>query len=107
MAIFEFEVQKSFLEETEHPITIPKSQLPYQHLIAADLNHKHILVILPHGERFEAKIYHGEAGYGEYYQIRFNGRERTLPSYLTLEDHLIIVLAKTISHSYAIVEYRE
>ncbi|QSA99297.1 hypothetical protein [Methylococcus sp. EFPC2] len=107
MSTFEFAVNKSFLEGSGHPITIPKSQLPYSELPAASLDHRHVVVVLPRGERFEADIYHGQAGYGEYYQLRFNGKDRTLPSYLTLNGHLIVALLKVASQSYAILEYRE
>jgi hypothetical protein len=104
MAVFEFTVNDSFLDGPGHPITVPKNQYPA--LTAAELDHKDIVVILPHGERFEAAIYHGEAGYGEYYQLRFHGSNRTLPSYLKLHDHLIVVLTKVASRSYALVEFR-
>lgn len=106
MAVFEFTANDSFLDGSGHPITIPKSQLPYSALTAASLDLNDITVILPHGERFEAAIYHGEAGFGEYYQLRFNGSNRTLPSYLKLGDHLIIVLTKAAARSYALVEFR-
>jgi hypothetical protein len=106
MASFEFTVNESFLEGSGHPITIPKSQLPYQALGVIGLDHKHVVVVLPHGERFEAEIYHGEAGYGEYYQLRFNGSDRDLPSYLKLNDRLIVFLAKAANNSFAILEYR-
>jgi hypothetical protein len=105
MATFQFTVNESFLEGSGHPITIPKSQLPYQQLGAVGLDHKHVIVVLPHGERFEAEIYYGEAGYGEYYQLRFTGDNRTLPGYLKLNEHLLIVLTKADAKSYAIVEY--
>ena len=106
MESFEFTVNDSFLEGSGHPITIPKSQLQYKALVALGLDHKHMLVVLPHGERFEAEIYHGEAGYGEYYQLRFNGSNRTLPGYLKLNDSLLVFLAKSAGQSYALVEYR-
>ncbi|MFC3552477.1 hypothetical protein ACFOLC_15845 [Lysobacter cavernae] len=106
MSSFEFTVNESFLEGSGHPITIPKSQLAYPAFRALDLDHKHVVVVLPHGERFEAEIYHGEAGYGEYYQLRFNGNSRTLPNYLKLNDHLLVFLAKAAGKSHAILEYR-
>jgi len=107
MATFEFTVNKSFLGEVCHPITIPKSQLSYEMLEAIGLDYKNVIVVLPRGERFEAKIGHGEAGFGEYFQLQFTGKDRTLPAYLTLNDHLIVLLVKAASRSYAILEYRE
>jgi hypothetical protein len=105
MANFEFTVNESFLEGSGHPITIPKGQLPYRVLGAVGLDLRRITVILPQGERFDAEICHGEAGYGEYYQLRFNGDNRSLPEYLKLNDQLIVLLAKASGRSYAIVEY--
>lgn len=106
MPTFEFEVNGSFIDGSGHPITIPKSQLAYPVLLAAGLDHEKIIVILPHGERYDAGIYHGEAGYGEYYQLRFNGATRALPNYLKIGDRLIIVLIKAAARSYFILEYR-
>lgn len=106
MASFEFTVNLAFLNYASHPITIPKSQLPYQTLGSIGLDHKHVTVILPQGERFEAKVYHGKAGHGEYYQFRFKGGHRILPGYLKLNVCLIVFLIKMASHSYAILEYR-
>ena len=105
MAVFQFTVNKSFLNRSGHPITIPRSQLSYQALIALGLDHKHITVILPYGERFEAEIYHGDAGYGEYYQLRFSGANKALPHYLKRNDRLIVALVKAAGHSFAILEY--
>jgi hypothetical protein len=107
MAVFQFTINDSFLTGAGHPITVPKSQLPYKELIAAGLDHKHVTVILPHGERFEAEIYFGEAGYGEYYQIRFIGQDRTLPGYLKSNDQVFVLLTMIGSRSYAIIERRE
>lgn len=107
MINFEFSINESFLEGSGHPITIPKSQLSYKELVSTGLDHKHVVVILPRGERLQAEIYHGEAGYGEYYQLRFNGKDRDLPSYLKLHDRLLVVLTKSATQSFAILEYHE
>lgn len=105
MEIFEFTVDESFLKEPWHPIAIPKSQLPYQRLEAAGLDHKRLTVILPEDERFEAEIYHGEAANGSCYQLRFSSNS-ALPRYLKLHDHLLVLLGKTALRSYAVIEYR-
>jgi hypothetical protein len=94
MASFEFRVNKSFLNDSGHPITIPKSSLPYDKLLSLGLDHDRLNVVLPRGETFEAAIYHGTAGYGEYYQIRFQSGRRDLPSYLSLND-LVVVTFET------------
>lgn len=102
MEIFEFTVNESFLEDSGHPITIPPSQLPYQQLESVGLNHKHVTVVLPQEERFQAEICRREAAY----QLRFNGNNCSLPSYLKLNDHLLVMLVKTAVQSYAVIEYR-
>lgn len=106
MASFEFTANQSFLHASGHPITIPKSQLAHDELLSLRLDHKHVLVTLPHGERFEAEIHHGNAGYGEYYQIRFNGGSRSLPGYIKLNDQLIVLLEKAAGRSHATLEYQ-
>lgn len=106
MASFEFTANKSFLDGSGHPITIPKSQLAYDELRSLGLDHKQVLVTMPHGERYEADIYHGVAGYGEYYQLRFTSGNLSLPSYLRLNDRLIVLLEKSAGRSYATLEYR-
>lgn len=106
MATFEFTVNQSFLEASGHPITVPKSQLDYKLLLSLGLDHKNLVVVLPKGERYEAEIYHGEAGYGEYFQIRFHGGDRSLPPYLKMNDHLIIIFTKAAAKSLAVLEYR-
>ena len=107
MAVFEFTINKSFLGEVNHPITVPKSQLPYEALATIGLDHANVTVILPRGEKYSAKIAHGEAGFGEYFQLQFTGNDRTLPTYLALHEHVIVFLAKAVGQSYAIIEYRE
>jgi len=107
MTVFPFKVGQTFLRNIGHPITVPKSHLPYGALVAEGLTQKNITIICPRGERFEGQLYHGEAGYGEYYQIQFRGKDRTLPSYITINDRLFVGLLKVGARSYAVLEYRE
>jgi hypothetical protein len=107
MEIFEFTVDESFLWESGHPIEIPKSQLPYQRLEAAGLDHRHVTIILPEDERFDAEIYRGDTANGDCCQLRFTSSNSTLPGYLKLDDHLLVLLGRTAIQSYAVVEYRE
>jgi hypothetical protein len=106
MPFFQFTVNDSFLHDVGHPITVPKGQLPYPEFLSAGIDHDKVTVILPQGERFEAEVYHGDAGFGEYYQIRFTGNDRTLPSYIKLHDYWLVVPMKMHSHSYVIIEKR-
>jgi hypothetical protein len=106
MSSFEFTVNRSFLDGSGHPITIPKSQLAYEELRSLGLDHKHVVVTLPRGERYEAEIYHGTAGYGEYYQLRFTSGSPSLPSYLKINDRLVVFLENAGGRSRATLEYR-
>ena len=107
MEAFEFTINESFLEGGSHPITIPKGQIPYENLRAINLNHKNILTILPHGERYKSELYHGEAGFGEYYQLRLQGSQRDFPGYLKIGDKVIVFLCISKDRSYAIIEYKD
>lgn len=84
-------MDESFLRGPSHPIAIPESQLPYEQLEAAGLVHQQVTVILPNDERFEAEICQGGAGCGVHYLLRFNGGNQVLPSYLKLNDHLLVI----------------
>lgn len=107
MAVFQFTVRKAFLENRGHPITVPKGQVSYRALEADGLNQKNVTIVLPRGERFQGQLYHGEAGYGEYYQIQARGADRTLPKYINLHDQLFVTLAKVGGRAYATLEYCE
>ena len=107
MAVFRFTMNQSFLGNQGHPITVPKSQVPYKALEAEGLSQKNVTIIFPRGERFEGQLYHGEAGFGEYYQLQVRGVDRTVPSYIKLHDRLLVALFKGGARSYAVLEYRE
>jgi hypothetical protein len=94
MTVFHFIANSSFLQFAGHPITIPKSQVSYLALKAEGLNEKNVTIIFPQGERLEGQLYHGEAGWGEYYQIQVRGKNRSLPKYIKLRDGLLVVLFK-------------
>ena len=96
MAVFRFTVGKVFLENKGHPITVPKSQVPYRALEAEGLSQKNVTIIFPRGERFEGQLYHGEAGYGEYYQLQVRGDDRTLPRYINLHDRVSSPLPRSV-----------
>jgi len=106
VASFEFTANRSFLHASGHPITIPKSRLAHDELLSLKLDHKLVIVTLPHGERYEAELYHGTAGFGEYYQLRFIGGGCSLPSYLKLNDRLIVLLEKAAGRSHVTLEYQ-
>lgn len=107
MAVFRFTVNQSFLGNSGHPITVPKGQVSCPSLKAEGLSEKNVTIIFPLGERREGQLYHGEAGYGEYYQLQVRGKDRTLPSYIKVQDRLLVVLFKAGSRTYAALEFRE
>ncbi len=104
MVIFKFTVNASFLNESNHPITVPKSHVDYKEVRAQKLEEGGLTIIYPMGERNDAHLYSGEAGYGHYYQIRTHGENRTIPSYLTKGMQLLVALFKFEGKSYVIIE---
>jgi len=107
MVFFRFSVNQSFLSESSHPITVPKSQVDYKTVDNLRLDRKNLTLICPRGERIQGHLYAGTAGYGPYFQIRLLGENRRLPSYFKLSDKLIVLLFRVGTKSYATLEYRE
>jgi hypothetical protein len=107
MLAFQFEVNESFLTASNHPITVPRSQLDYRQLEAAGLDQESYTITYPRGERFTARMYAGEAGYGEYYQLFVRAEQGAVPTYLRQGDQLLVLLARIGDRNYAILEYRE
>jgi hypothetical protein len=73
---FKFKVNQSFLRYPGHPITIPRGEVDYKLLESELLHQGEFVVIFPRGERLTAKMGHGDAGYGPYYQLQFRGENR-------------------------------
>ena len=104
MVIFQFTVNDSFLNVSNHPITVPKSHVDYKEVKSQKLEQGDLTVIYPKGERNIAHLYSGEAGYGDYYQIRTHGEDRTLPGYLIKGMQLLIAIFKFNGKNYVIIE---
>jgi len=104
MIIFRFFINNSFLKYSSHPITVPKSQVIYKNLVEDNLDKGDFILILPKGEILKSHIYYGISSYGEYYQIRtYSGQN--IPSYLLLNDQLIVILFRYNRKSYCVLEY--
>ncbi len=101
---FKFEVGRAFLDYPGHPITVPKGEVDYKQLESDLLHQGEFIVIFPRGERLTAKMYHGDAGYGPYYQLQFRGESRDVPSYIEAGTELFIVLVRMRRKNYAILE---
>ena len=77
MVIFLFRVNKSFLEYSNHPITIPRQ---YHKDLVKEIyggfgrKDQHVTVIPPNKRKLEGHIYYGVSGYGPYYQIKVLGK---------------------------------
>ncbi|MBC8427249.1 MAG: hypothetical protein H8E00_01175 [Deltaproteobacteria bacterium] len=66
---FPFTINMSFLKYGTHPITIPKEV--YDFLMIHDIVvNRNLQILFPDGSTAVGYIYHGKAGYGEYYQIK-------------------------------------
>lgn len=107
MVLFWFFVNKSFLTKTTHPITVPRGQVDYKAIETAGLDQDRLIVVLPRGERFEAHLYSNVNNRGHYLQLQFHGNKRGLPRYLKLDDHLLVLLFRFGSKTYAVLEYRK
>jgi len=105
MLWFIFRANKSFLTNNAHPVTIPSSNVPYNLLLDENLDHREINMLFPRGEKYEAKIYKGCAGYGQYYQLRLIGKNRQLPDYLAMGDRLLVILCRIDKISLIILEH--
>jgi hypothetical protein len=72
MITFTFRVNDSFLGYPAHPITVPRSQVEYNKVRELLSGSDKVWITVPHGATVPGAIYHGRAGYGPYYQVRFN-----------------------------------
>ena len=101
---FHFEVNQSFLGYPGHPITVPKREVDYNQLESELLHQGEFTVIFPRDERLTAKMYHGIAGYGSYYQLVFRGEKRVIPRYIEAGSSLFVVIVRVHRKNYAILE---
>lgn len=103
--LFKFEVNQSFLGYPGHPITIPKEDVDYKRLESEQLHQGRFVIIFPNGERLTAKMYHGVAGYGPYYQLKFTGEHRDVPCYVEKGAQVYVLLVRMDGTNYAIIEH--
>jgi len=73
MISFDFKVNKSFLQHSTHPITIPKSSVDYGIVKTMETALAEAIIVCPDSTKLKGKIYSGQAGYGPYYQIQMQG----------------------------------
>jgi len=76
MISFDFKVTKPFLENLNHPITIPKDK--YKLMIneiydGTGERNQEIIILPPCGRRLDGHIYYGLTGHQPYYQIKVLG----------------------------------
>lgn len=101
---FRFEINQSFLGYPGHPITIPKGEVDYKRLQSEQLHQGEFIVVFPRGERLTAKMYHGDAGYGPYYQLKLTGDDRNVPRYIEAGKGIYVLLVRMDAKNYAILE---
>ena len=105
MLAFRFTAGKAFFDYPTHPITVPKTQVSYSELQKKDLDRGDFVMILPRGERLEARMYSNVAGFGPYFQLRTNPGQR-IPSYVKLGMKLLVILLKDGRTRYSVLELR-
>jgi hypothetical protein len=98
---FSFKINMSFLKYGNHPITIPKEFYSFLNLHGISTN-QDMSVSFPDGSTSLGYIYRGNAGYGEYYQIKlrhpFTGTGIGV-SQFKQGDHIKVELLKTESRA--------
>ncbi|HPC36215.1 MAG TPA: hypothetical protein P5268_09290 [Candidatus Marinimicrobia bacterium] len=104
MIIFNFCVNKSFLEYSSHSITIPQNN--YQNLVEYKLDKGDFTLIFPKGEVLKGYIYLGCSSWGKYYQIRTRGKQ-DFPKYLLSNNQLLVILFSHNEKSYCVLEYKQ
>ena len=99
MITFLFTVNKSFLERTNHPITIPRaynSELVSAIYGGSGARTIPVTITPPKGRILNGEIYYGKASYGPYYQIKVLGE---YPSYyfgnLKIGESILVSIAKS------------
>lgn len=87
---FTWIVRRSFLDQSDHPITVPKEYSDAVQVLVGNLDHARLMVPMVNmlGEMLDASIRHSVSGYGDYYQI--NSRDSASTAGLHL-DHMIRV----------------
>lgn len=106
MLRFAFTANRSFIEKSTHPITIPRGQIDYETLMSLGLDGPDYSVICPKGERLGGRMYSGEAGFGHYYQLTVNTKGARLPGYLESGDELLVVLERVSGKNLAKLEFK-
>jgi hypothetical protein len=107
MIYFNFAANDSFLLQSAHPITIPRSRVNYADLVAQGLGKGPLIVTYPRGERLQGVMYSGVAGFGAYYQIQARSDRGRFPKYLKKGDRLLVVLLRANNQFQVILELRE
>ena len=106
MIAFRFNINRSFLKYSTHPITVPRGRVDYDDLVHEQLDKGDFVFVLPNGERLGAHMYLGQAGFGQYYQLR-TYPDQTVPGYLSVGNKVLVIVVKDGRKRYAIMEYRE
>ena len=101
---FKFEINQSFLGYPGHPITVPRGEVDYKRLESEQLHQGEFTVIFPRGERLTAKMVHGDAGYGPFYQLKITGEDRNVPRYVDAGRSVFVLLVRMNGQNYAILE---
>ena len=104
MILFTFSINSSFLNESAHPITVPKSQVEYKAITAEKFDLKNVAVIFPRGEKMTGYLYSVTAGYGSYHQLRFHTQSGKLPAYLKVDDKVAVIICRVSGKTYAFIE---
>ena len=95
MISFTFKINKSFLQNPSHPITIPKSSVDYKIINAMDKALTDSVIVCPDSTKIKGRIYSGMAGYGPYFQIQMQGYSRDPLFQLEKKELLLVQIQNT------------
>lgn len=95
MISFNFKVNKSFLQNSKHPITIPKSSVDYGIIENMDTMLSKAIIVCPDSTKLQGRVYSGRAGYGPYFQIQMQGDARDPLYKIEKGQNLLVQIQKT------------
>ncbi len=107
MVRFDFRINPTFLTNTMHHVTVPKSIVPLAAMHEHGLDRGGVTVIYPRGERLWGYMYHGRTTQrGQYYQIRHRATT-DFPTYFKQGQKLLVVILRVRDEIYAILEFQD
>lgn len=104
--IFSFDIGRGFLRYPTRKIHIPSGQVDYRALKSSGIGSKPLTVVFPRGEH-GVNQYYEVVPAGGYLHLDMRGENARIPSYLKVDDRLLVALCRYGSKSFVFLEYRD